>query len=326
MRFPCILLLVLACLAAISDAAPITGGSKLSTADFQTTHRSRVFNRPDAADKRRLKTHSAKTEAEEERAIVLPGLAKIKEWFQAFVLKIKLTFSEGRQLGAWQKEKKTPEDVFKLLRLDSGTGNLMANSKLKTWSVYMTMYNNKNPTKSVTMLGMFTKTYGDEAVAKMIEAARRSPKTKVLANQLQMQQLTGWAQNGLSTDIVFQLLKVGEGGLDKLMTNKALNVWFYYFNQMNRHNPDRQVELTKKLLTVYDDIPLAKAFEAATKVKRTEFIGTELQQAQFAKWLADGIDPATIFKSLKMDKVKWGVDPTAEVFRGYKTFYNANKT
>ncbi|KAG3071250.1 hypothetical protein PI124_g16693 [Phytophthora idaei] len=139
----------------------------------------------------------------------------------------------------------------------------------------------------VTMLGVLTKTYGGEAVAKMIEAARASPKTSGVANRL---------QNGLTPDIVFQMMKVGEGGVDKLMSNQ---------------------DLIKKLLTVYDDIPLAKAFEAATQVKTTEFMWKKLQQAQFKKWLADGVEPSTIFKSLNLDNVKWTADPNAGVYREY---------
>ncbi|ETK94237.1 hypothetical protein L915_02666 [Phytophthora nicotianae] len=40
---------------------------------------------------------------------------------------------------------------------------------------------------------------------------------------------------------------------------------------MNRYNPDRKFDMIKKLLTTYDDIYLAKAFQTATKVKSGEF-------------------------------------------------------
>ncbi|ETL40626.1 hypothetical protein F442_08423 [Phytophthora nicotianae P10297] len=322
MRSCCIALVILALYAAISDAATIPGGSKRSPSGFQPSIRSLALSRHAPVEKVLLRSNSVV--GHEERAFAIPGLSKIVEWFKALILKIKLSFSEGKQLSAWLKEKKTPEDVFKLLKLHTGTENLLANKNLKTWSVFMVLYNKENPTKMVTMLGMLTKTYGDEAVAKMIEASRANLKTKPIANRLQNLQLSGWAQNGLSPDIVFQMLKVGEGGVDKLMSNKGLNVWFYFFNQMNRYNPDRQIGLINKLLTVYDDIPLAKAFDAASKVKSTKFMGKELQEAQFKKWLADGIEPSTIFKRLNLDKLKWTTDPNADVYRGYKIYYYAN--
>ncbi|KAG2778809.1 hypothetical protein JG687_00019655 [Phytophthora cactorum] len=324
MRFSCLVLLILVSLIATSDAATRLVGSKLSTSGFPPSIRSLALSRNDPAEKRLLRSNSVEKVDREERAITIPGLSKIVEWIKAFILKIKLSFNEGKQLSAWLKEKKTPEDVFKLLKLDTGTKNLLANPNLKTWSVFMVLYNKENPTKMVTMLGVLTKTYGGEAVAKMIEAARASPKTRGIANRLQNLQLNAWAQNGLTPDIVFQMMKVGEGGVDKLMSNQGLNVWFYFFNQMNNYNPYRQIDIIKKLLTVYDDIPLAKAFEAATQVKTTEFMGKKLQQAQFKKWLADGVEPSTIFKSLNLDNVKWTADPNAGVYREYKIFYHLN--
>ncbi|KAG3115425.1 hypothetical protein PI124_g8011 [Phytophthora idaei] len=266
----------------------------------------------------------------------VPSLSKLTERFRAFVLKIKLSFKEGKQFSAWLKEKKRPEDIFKLLRLDTGTKNLMANSNLQTWSVYMTLYNKDNPTKMTTMLGMLTKTYGDLKVANMLEAARRNRKTFNLADMLQGQQLRGWARNGLSTDIVFDLLKVGEGGVENLFVNPAFTVWFYYFTRMNRYNPDSEIDMFKKLLANYDEISLAKAIEAATKAKSTErlvksvwsteFVANAFRTAQYKYWQAENIGPPTIFSRLGMGKTKWELDPKAEIFRGYKTFYDANKS
>ncbi|KAG7375728.1 hypothetical protein PHYPSEUDO_015406 [Phytophthora pseudosyringae] len=330
MRLVLVVLLLMGTLlpVAVTEAAPSSVESSLTAFNLQASTRYRFGN----PDKRRLRFDSIK--GDEERAITIPGLEKLKKWLTDFITKIKLSFNEGKQLNAWLKEDKTPEEIFHLLKLDRGTKGLLANSKIRVWSVYMTMYNKKNPTKMVTMLGVFTKTYGNLEVAKMLEIGRRNPKTYRLADRLQGIQLVAWVQNGLSTDIIFQLLKVGETNVGKLFSNPAFNVWYYYFTRLNRHNPDREVDMIKTMLTAYDDIPLAKAIEAATKVKTTgtlaknvqsiENIATQFQNAQFKKWRAEGIDPPTIFKRLEMDKLRWGVDPNAEIFRGYKTFYNAN--
>ncbi|KAF4150560.1 hypothetical protein GN958_ATG00222 [Phytophthora infestans] len=313
MRFCCTvsLLLVLVSLVATSAA---TDSQHIASGFSTSSERSLLRTINNAAEKGEY----------EERAFAIPGLSKVSkvvDWIKAFILKIKLSFQEGKQLSAWLKEKKTPEDIFKLLKLDTGTKNLLASRNLRTWSVFMVLYNKENPKKMVTMLGMLTKTYGDEATAKMIEAGRKNPKTRGIGNRLQELQLNGWAQNGLSPDIVFQMLKVGEGGVDKVMANNVLSVWFYFFTRMNRYNPDRQADMMKKLSTVYDDIPLAKAFEAARNVQFSGRMGKELQLAQFKKWLAEGIEPATVFKRLNLDKAKWTTDPNAGVYREYKIFY-----
>jgi len=284
MQLKCIALLVAATLLAVVHAA---GEHKLASSD-------EGFKVNCVQDTMLLRPGRSDQAYAEERAVSIPGLSNLKNGLTTKSSKLELWLTNRKQLQAWTKQKNTPEDVFKLLKLDEGTETLMASPKLVLWMKYLKMYNKKYPDKARTMLGVFTKTYGDEAVAKMLEAARRSPDTTKLANSLQTFQLSAWAQNGLSPDVVFRVLKVGEGGVDKLMSNKALNVWFYYFNQMNRYSEGREVNLMKKLLSSYDDIQLAKAFEAAKHVKTTEFMGKELQNAQFRKWFTDGLDPPKI--------------------------------
>ncbi|GMF20868.1 unnamed protein product [Phytophthora fragariaefolia] len=121
------------------------------------------------------------------------------------------------------------------------------------------------------------------------------------------------------------MLKVGDGTVDKLLANPALKVWFYYFNRMNKHHPDREVNLIKKLTSSYDDMELAKAIEVATKEKTTELFAKELQTAQFKLWKADGRDPRTVFNMLMLDTKKWPYDPNVDVYRAYYLFYKAKK-
>ncbi|KAG1684171.1 hypothetical protein DVH05_011821 [Phytophthora capsici] len=274
---------------------------------------------------RLLRTDVTKYDNDEERAITLPSglsnmMSNIKKWFSNFISKIKLSFGENRKLNAWLKQGKTPDEVFEILNLHKGTKGLLANKNLRTWSVFMTMYNRKNPTKMVNMLGTLTKYYGNEAVAVLLEVSRQG-KTRSLANRLQTQQLNAWAQNGLNTDVVFNLLRVGEGSVKTLAQNRALNVWVYYFRQMNFYNKGWEAELTKKLLTVYDDIPMAKAFAVAKTDPGTKYISSQLQRFQFKKWLADKVEPATLLEKLKMDKTKLSFEPTVEVYVAYSSFY-----
>jgi hypothetical protein len=282
----------------------------------------------------------------EERAVPVSGLTKVeqlskvqmaKNWVTTKLAKLKSWYTTRRKVQGWMKKGSTPEDVFKLLKLDEGTETLMANPSLNLWVKFLVTYNKKNRDKMMTMIGVFTKTYGDEAVAKMLETARRNPSTYKRADSLQGQQRLGWANTGIrDPDIIFQLLKVGDTSVTKLFSNPNFNVWYYFFTRMNRYNSDREVTMINKLVAVYDDIPLAKAIEAARQVKTAETlpknvqsvenIATNFQNAQFKKWLEDGTEPATIFTKLGMDKLKWSTDPNAEIYSGYKAFYDASKT
>ncbi|KAE9275362.1 hypothetical protein PF008_g29367, partial [Phytophthora fragariae] len=99
------------------------------------------------------------------------------------------------------KEKKTPDDVFKMLKLDDGLETVLENQKLQLWTAFVNKFNKKKRgEREVTILGMLTKTYRDEAVAKMLEAAKQNPSTEWLATKLQNEQQIVWIVNGVSPD------------------------------------------------------------------------------------------------------------------------------
>ncbi|KAG1683520.1 hypothetical protein DVH05_017708 [Phytophthora capsici] len=90
---------------------------------------------------------------------------------------------------------------------------------------------------------------------------------------------------------------------------------------MNFYNKGWEAELTKTLLTVYDDIPMAKAVAVAKTDPGTKYISSQLQRFQFKKWLADKVEPAALLEKLKMDKTILSFDPTVEVYVAYSSFY-----
>ncbi|KAG6612035.1 putative secreted RxLR effector protein [Phytophthora cinnamomi] len=263
---------------------------------------------------------------EEERAIAIPSLAKIKEWITTNISRLKRWYSNRKQAQDWMKEEKTPDEIFKLLKLDEDLDTVLDSPKLTTWAVFLVKYNKKHPEKAQTLLGVLTKHYGTLPLAKALETARLNPSgdSFKLANKLQGGQLMGWRWNGLSTDVVFDMLKIGDGSVEKLLSNPALNVWVYYFTRWNRYNPDREVSMIAKLRTTYDDIALAKAIEAAMKEKRSTNAIQILQKAQFKMWLLEGKDPPKIFKMLKIEMTKWPYDPNVDIYRAYKLFYKEN--
>ncbi|KAE9034728.1 hypothetical protein PR001_g7663 [Phytophthora rubi] len=317
-RFVLIALLVVA-LFAVVDAASTTPILKSTAVNSAASFPSLSH------DKRLLRIETYEGEGEgDERAIAIPGLTKVKQWLTTNISRFKAWYGDRKQVKAWSKEKKTPEEVFMLLKLDENINKVLNNPKLTTWVRFMRAYNKKNE-NSVTLIGTLTKFYGNEPLAKMLEVSRRNPATWRLANKLQADQWVGWTGNGLSADVVYKMLKVGDGSVEKLLANLALIVWFHYSNRVNAHKPDRGMAVIKKLTASYDEMELAKAIEVATKDKTTEFISTRLQAGQFTGWLIEGRDPRTVFNRLKLDTKKWPSDPNVDVYRAYSVFYKAYK-
>nr|KAH7498941.1 RxLR effector protein PSR2 [Phytophthora ramorum] len=335
MRFYCVTLLVLVALVAISSVASTAANSKATASNFARS----VFHSPnDAVAQRLLRTDKAGDAAEEERAIsvagVKSGLTKTKTWLQSKWAWIKAKWAGRKLVKQWQKEEKTPDDTFTALKLNNKeeVDTLLANPKLDTWLKYLTIYNKKNPTEMKTMLGVFTKFYGNEAVARMLELGRRNPKTLKRASLLQDEQLVGWRMNGLSQDIVFQLLKLDKN-LDTFFSNPNAVVWNYYFFRGNVHNTNANTDLIKTLTTVYGDDAVARAIEAAKKVKgpqnlpvkvmSPQALAKKFETAQFKQWMIDGKDPAAAYRMLTTNKETF--DANVEVYKAYRTFYKENK-
>ncbi|OWZ00531.1 RxLR effector protein [Phytophthora megakarya] len=81
---------------------------------------------------------------------------------------------------------KSTDDIFHLLKLDEGVDKVLTNPNLQAWDDYIKFYNSKfdvkNPTTTFDSLKRF---YGDEKMAKMLEAAKKEPTTRKIAMKLQ---------------------------------------------------------------------------------------------------------------------------------------------
>lgn len=74
------------------------------------------------------------------------------------------------------------------------------------------MLNKKYPGNTVTMAGVISAKYGDEALAKMIEPAMHVPSQQRLAANLVLQQRNNWEAAVKSVDDVFTLLRLDKAG------------------------------------------------------------------------------------------------------------------
>ncbi|KAE8963793.1 hypothetical protein PR003_g29727 [Phytophthora rubi] len=136
------------------------------------------------------------------------------------------------QLKQWLNGKST-DDVFKLLKLDAGVDNLLTNPNLPTWMSYASLFNANNPGKGTTMIKTFTKFYGDEALSKMLEAAKKVPNTEKVAKQFQAAQFKQWLRDGVKPPQIWKMLKMEKASW---MTNPNAEIWRGYnaFYKLNK--------------------------------------------------------------------------------------------
>ncbi|OWZ06944.1 RxLR effector protein [Phytophthora megakarya] len=146
------------------------------------------------------------------------------------------TMLQTEQMWSWLTgtKGKSTDDVFKLLKLDKGVDKVLTNPNLKAWEDYVQFYTIKfNVKKPTTTIDSLTAFYGDDAVAKMLEAARKKPGTKRRAKKLQTAQFTKWLSKDIKPAQVWKMLKMDK---QTWTTNPDADVWRRYlaFYKLNK--------------------------------------------------------------------------------------------
>ncbi|KAL3663735.1 hypothetical protein V7S43_011150 [Phytophthora oleae] len=136
------------------------------------------------------------------------------------------TKMQGAQVKGWMRSGEIADDVFELLKLDKSIKNLLTNPKLDIWSGYLTLFNKySQPGKETTVVNTFVKYYGDEAVAKAIEAAKKISSTKEKATELQVALFTQWLMEGAKPHQIWKMLRMEKA---TWMKNPDANIWREY--------------------------------------------------------------------------------------------------
>nr|KAH7499705.1 RxLR effector protein PSR2 [Phytophthora ramorum] len=284
MRLTCVILLAVAVLLENSDAASTPTEANMATPDTQAPTRSLIDGWQDNPTKRRLWIHkAANNKHDEERGVSIPKADKLDDLLQ------KGTSTDG---------------VFKLLALDNAADDILGSPQLNAWISYMKRFNSKNPTNKASLIATLTAHYGDEALAKMIEAAKKVPTTAGFAKRVQTELVQRWLVAGETPDKVFALLKLDEAGAG-LFAQPQVVTWAKYMDDFNMANPESKTTLFSALKKRYKDeeATLVQMLIAAEKVPSTKGIATRVQAEQTKLWLTEGKEPLDVFKLLGLDEV-----------------------
>eukprot|EP00644_Phytophthora_capsici_P009941 jgi/Phyca11/119626/e_gw1.39.150.1 len=206
------------------------------------------------------------------------------------------------QTRLWLTTKKTPGDIFNLLRLDQEGYFIFKSPLFTAWIQYTDEFRKLYYGTKLTSIATLTKFYGDEVLAKMILAAINDPSTMKMAKRLEMEQFRNWYIHGASPTDVFKALDLYHSGL-KAFENPLYNVWTKYATYLGAAEPGYKVDLLTNLLTVYGEGNLLKVLRAANKEPSTKKMATELQDELLKVWVKAQRDPTEIYYLLRVDKV-----------------------
>ncbi|GMF29051.1 unnamed protein product [Phytophthora lilii] len=319
MRMRCIALALCAALFVSAGAASATVDSKkfLVTPEQQDVASSLTNNHGDVLSFRRLRTEG--TPSTEERAMNLPGNSLVVKLLNGKA-KPTLTWTEKYQVKKWVKKKEPMESIFKQLSLHGGIDKILTNKKLNQYVAYIDWFNNKNPKQKVTMVEMFRKTYGDEAVAKLVESRKNYLSSPKLVTRMRNELLRSWKADKKSSDEVFTMLSLEKAQLN-LFESPQLNTWYTYTTYTLGKDPAAAVSV---LVTHYGYPTLSKIFLAAQpKTIRMRTTAMDMETAMTREWIAKGYFPAKIFMLLKLNTGAHNLlNPNVARLAGYVEKFN----
>ncbi|POM73578.1 Secreted RxLR effector peptide protein [Phytophthora palmivora] len=288
MHWQCFVALVAIATFATVDAAVKPAKSRKSDKFYSSQRVLRIHNAVDSGDFGVI----TETNKIEERGAGAPAVEAL-----AHSLRLSDDFDD------WLKKGESADNVFKLLALDQAADNLLANSKLNTWIDYMKIFNKENPTKRTSVIETLTTHYGDEGLAKIIEAAKLVPATAGLAKRVQTEQIQRWLVAGETPEGVYKLLKLDEAG-QSLFEQPQIVTWAKYLDNFNKEHPESRMPLLSFLQARYkDEATLVQMLIAAEKVYSTKSLAVRVQAEQTNQWLRMEKVPADVFKLLKLDNI-----------------------
>ncbi|KAG2502661.1 hypothetical protein JM18_009831 [Phytophthora kernoviae] len=124
-------------------------------------------------------------------------------------------------IKSWMNDPTHPANMFRNLKLDKSGDDFLTNPLLPIWT--------------------FTKTYGEEKLATMLQAAAKVPGTEKVAENLQGAQFNLWMVQKKKPDDIFKLLNLESS---TLATSPSADIWRAYYKAYEKQNPGTRFSRT----------------------------------------------------------------------------------
>uniref|UniRef100_H3H5M3 RxLR effector PexRD54 WY domain-containing protein n=1 Tax=Phytophthora ramorum TaxID=164328 RepID=H3H5M3_PHYRM len=206
------------------------------------------------------------------------------------------------KLQKWLSSGKNADTVFSRMQLTKAGDDLLSNPQFSVWIKYVDDLSAKYPAKATSAISTLTTQYGDDALYKLLESAKKLPRTENLATRLQAEQMQHWATVGKSPDDVFRLFDLRRAG-SSLLTYPKFTSWTTYVDNVNALNPEKATSMIPTLTAYYGETLLFKMLDADKKSDVTKSIATKLEAQQLQGWLKSGNTPDSAFVHMGLGDV-----------------------
>ncbi|KAG7389268.1 hypothetical protein PHYPSEUDO_010826 [Phytophthora pseudosyringae] len=154
---------------------------------------------------------------------------------------------QGKQFQYWAGAGRTPDDIFALLKLNTAKSLLFDQPPVATWLKYMDDFSKSNAGSHFSAVATLRKYYSDEALAKMIAVAAKSPKTSDAAKRVETELLRSWFNSMKSQTDIVRLLNLHKAGL-QASKSPLFPIWTKYVDLFNKVDPRFKMEMLQDWL------------------------------------------------------------------------------
>ncbi|OWZ15330.1 hypothetical protein PHMEG_00011041 [Phytophthora megakarya] len=207
-------------------------------------------------------------------------------------------------LHGWLKDKKTADEAFVRLRLDTTADKLLDQPHFQTWINYANTLNTKTGGKSGSAMSKLTDYYYDAAVARMIESAKKKPGMKEFASDLQTQQFKYWFNGYLTDDpdYVFRALVLAfkvRFRKGNVLDDPLFFTWMNYVKFHDKNTKNQPAGYLTTLKNYYDDGAITILVRMAKKKPSTLEFANKLRDEQIQGWILSGKSPSKVWDIIK---------------------------
>lgn len=211
------------------------------------------------------------------------------------------------QVQAWVNDKKTSDEVFKLLELDQ-TKDFFKSNLVSKWYLFCTS-RYKSFDKTREMISTLEQYYEGYALDRVLVAGARSYRTKTIAQLLLNSRISVWLSDQITAKAAFKLLQLDQ--IQNIFDSQLCVTWANfvksrYLDVLHNYYPLKKADVVmfSTLKDHYETDALTKVLIAIPKIEDTKSIASTLLSMQIKDWADSGKSSYEIFKLLELDQTK----------------------
>ncbi|ETP39162.1 hypothetical protein F442_13363 [Phytophthora nicotianae P10297] len=206
---------------------------------------------------------------------------------------------EREQMQYWVAVRKSPDDVFRIYKLDEAKQTVLSTPKFVNWVKHVDDLNAKHPEQPVTTIPTLKKYFNidDEGLLSLISVGKQSERTKSIASKVEDDLLQIWGNSKKTPDAVLDEMRIDKMNIP-LLENSLFTTWAKYVSIFNAKYPNEKRTMIEILTRKFGDQYITHILYKAKSIDTTKTMATQLESAQLTMWRSNDKSVDDVFDLL----------------------------